>query len=400
MAEFFPVFFSLACLAILGGLEILLIKLLNRRWWQKRLIRGSAFILPGVGLITISVWVAGIYLEKKTIMFAGATLTALDLILILALMLSLPISGLINFIHDRMEKRQKGQQPTDTRGVNMPKRRLLKSAAAVMPVAALTSGLSGIANAFADVRVYKIDVPIPNLPPDLEGLKILHISDIHIGYYIELQDVEAVLEMARPFAPDLILATGDISDRLEVYGDCLDLMDQFNAPLGTYASIGNHEYFRGFRQVRRIFDKNPVPLLLNEGALLRKGNTEIYIGGADDPRSMRRIDESFFHQTIERSLRDAPGDSFKILMSHRPNAFDIAASYDIPLTFAGHTHGGQFGFAGQSIFETFFSGKYLWGLYENGSSRMYTSSGVGHWFPFRLGCPAEAPIIELRRVET
>jgi predicted MPP superfamily phosphohydrolase len=88
---------------------------------------------------------------------------------------------------------------------------------------------------------------------------------------------------------------------------------------------------------------------------------------------------------------------FKILMSHRPDAFDYAASQGINLTLAGHTHGGQIGFMGRSLFDSYWADRYLWGEYRQGRSALYTSSGVGHWFPFRLGCPPEAPIIELRR---
>jgi predicted MPP superfamily phosphohydrolase len=86
------------------------------------------------------------------------------------------------------------------------------------------------------------------------------------------------------------------------------------------------------------------------------------------------------------------------LMTHRPDAFPPAAERDIDLMLAGHTHGGQVGFAGRSILESSLPGRYLWGKYLLGQSQLYTSCGVGHWFPFRLGCPTEAPIIELKSV--
>ena len=69
------------------------------------------------------------------------------------------------------------------------------------------------------------------------------------------------------------------------------------------------------------------------------------------------------------------------------------------LTLSGHTHGGQIGLGGRSIFEYLGGpGQYLWGEYNSGSGKLYTSAGVGHWFPFRLGCPAEAPVLVLRSI--
>jgi predicted MPP superfamily phosphohydrolase len=82
-------------------------------------------------------------------------------------------------------------------------------------------------------------------------------------------------------------------------------------------------------------------------------------------------------------------------MAHRPDAFNAAVELDIDLTLSGHTHGGQVGLGGRSFWSLFAPGSYLRGLYRKEKSRLYVSSGIGHWFPFRLGCPSEAPIIEL-----
>jgi len=279
----------------------------------------------------------------------------------------------------------------------MPRRKFLKAAAGVVPVVSVSAGISGVAHAFSGIKVYQKPIHIKNLPPALEGFKILHLSDIHIGYYVWLHHIEQLLTDARDFAPDIILATGDLSDRLDVYGDLLDLIHQFKAPMGAFASIGNHEYYRGIKQVLNIFSRSPVPLLLNEGVTLdRKGQT-IYLGGADDPRYLSMLSGDFFQRTVDETMASAPSDAYNILMSHRPEGFTYASEVGVNLTLAGHHHGTQIGFAGRSVFESLMPKKYLWGIYENGHNRLYTSAGVGHWFPFRLGCPAEAPILELRQ---
>jgi predicted MPP superfamily phosphohydrolase len=403
MTELYPVFFATAVIFILSGIVILFFRLLNRRWWQKRWIRRSSLLLPLAGMVAILVWTLGIFALKKTVMIIGSSLAALSMVLILALLLSLPISGIINFINDWIEKREKKSrgevpvkaEPDATSMTAIPRRKFLKGAAAVVPVAALSTGISGVAHAFTDIKVYHKPVVFNNLPPQLEGLKILHLSDIHIGYYVWLEHVATALEAARAYKPDLILATGDLSDRLDVYGDLLDMIYRFDAPLGVYASLGNHEYYRGIKQVLKIFSQSPVPLLVNDGAVIEWNGYPVYLAGADDPRYLSRKETGFFKRTIDAAMTDVPSGAFSILMSHRPEGFDYAAETGVDLTLAGHHHGTQIGFGGRSVFEEMMPKKYLWGVYEKGPSRLYTSAGVGHWFPFRLGCPAEAPVLEL-----
>ena len=105
----------------------------------------------------------------------------------------------------------------------------------------------------------------PDLPAELEGLKILHLSDIHIGPYIQLADLEALLARAAQAAPDLVLITGDICDHNPEYLATLRLIESVPTRLGSYASLGNHEYMRGIRRIRRRFDQTSIPLLVNDG---------------------------------------------------------------------------------------------------------------------------------------
>lgn len=404
MTELYPVFFAAAVFAILSGILILFLKLLNRRWWRNKWIKRGAYLLPLLGIISITVWTLGIFSYKKMIMIIGAATAAATLVLIFALLLSLPVSAVFNSIYDWIERRgKKGKRhdsvdskPDVGQKNGIPRRRFLKAAAAVAPALAVSSGISGVAHAFTSVKVYLKPIYFDNLPPAVEGLRILHLSDIHIGYYTWLEDVERLLDKAKQFEPDILLATGDLCDRLDVYGDLLRLFAQFNAPLGAYASIGNHEHFRGFQQIVKIFGQSEVPLLLNEGVILERNGGPLFIGGADDPKYLSMLADDFFERTIDRVLSSAPSEAFSILLSHRPEGFDYASEVGIDLTVAGHHHGTQVGFGGRSIFESVMPAKYLWGSYDRGPSRLYTSAGVGHWFPFRLGCPAEAPVLELK----
>jgi predicted MPP superfamily phosphohydrolase len=256
----------------------------------------------------------------------------------------------------------------------------------------------GFGRGFMSANVYGREITLDSLPPELDGLKVLHLSDLHLRHYVTLEHLEDVLRRAEPMKPDLILVTGDIADDLRQLPDALSMISQLNPPLGTFASLGNHEYFRGLDEVRSIFHKSTVPLFVDRGTRITHRGKGIFVGGIDDPRFMRSRETGpeFYSTALDKTLLDAASDDTTLIMSHRPNAFDSARERSVDLVLAGHTHGGQIGFMGRSVLETAFPENYLWGHYHRGNSHLYTSSGMGHWLPFRLGCPPEAPVINLR----
>jgi hypothetical protein len=237
----------------------------------------------------------------------------------------------------------------------------------------------------------------PNLPPQLHGLRILHLSDLHLGWFLTVRDLEAALARAAALQPDLILFTGDVADQLDQLAPALKFAEALAPRLGVFASIGNHEYYRGIRAVRRTYERVGTPLLLESGVTLEVDGARLRLSGADDPVNLRGDLSSFLAATVDRSLDGAPSDAFHLLMCHRPTGFVPAAAQGVHLTLAGHTHGAQLGLRGRSLLEPLMRDAYLWGAYQRGSSRLYTSAGFGHWFPFRLNCPTEAPIIVLER---
>lgn len=390
--------FSSSIVLIFGLVEVVLLRLLHRDWWQKRWIRWSAIGLPVVGVGGVGLWLIGEYNSLYWLVYPGAIASVIAFVLEVCLMLSLPFSGLLAWFHRIAERRAKRRSEKNPDVVDQRRRVLLKATAAALPVATLSLGVSGVGRSMGSAMVYLRPMKFDNLPPDLDGLRILHISDLHLRHYIKLPHLEEILLDAEPFQPDLVLLTGDIADDLTMLGDALSMTDQLGARLGAYASLGNHEYFRGVTTVRRIADRSPVPLLVDTGLMLPVEGNNLYLGAIDDPRRMRDVDNDFFRHTIDRAMQNHVGNSFSLLMSHRPDALDAASEAGVNLTLAGHTHGGQMGVLGRSVFEPMWPERYLWGPYTRGKSRLHTSSGAGHWFPFRLGCPPEAPVIELRRV--
>jgi predicted MPP superfamily phosphohydrolase len=394
MRSLYPVIFSIVLITLFGLLQVLFFRFFNKQFWDKKWLKYISWTLPLAGIIGVTLWGFGEYWTIDWLAYPGAITAVLIFIFEFCLILSLPVSGVVHFINWIWEKifssKEKPESPLDKN-----RRLFLRSTAAAIPLVALSAGGMGVARAMSDVNVCKKQIKFDNLPDNLTGMKILHLSDIHLRHYVTLNDLERILIKAEKHSPDMTLITGDIADDLKLLPDALKMVYGLNSSLGAYACLGNHEYFRGLNRVYKTFDESEIPLLVDKGITINKGNSSIFIGGLDDPRFMGAKDLSFFKTAIDKTIVDRPDVDFTILMSHRPDALDYASEKQVDLILAGHTHGGQIGFNRQSLFESYFPDRYLWGHYKLRQSHLYTSSGVGHWFPFRLGCPAEAPIIEL-----
>lgn len=395
MRNFYPIVFAVVFILSVGIVEILLLWLLNKVWWKRQLIRRGAIALPLVGSVMVLAWGLGEYHAISWLAYIGAVLAVLAFMSEVALMLSLPISGVIHLLHTfktyLAKKRNNGAE------LDQNRRDFLKATAAAVPLITIAGSVSGVTKSFGDVKVYKREMLIEDLPSDFEGLKILQISDPHLRHYVTLNDIEQLCADAAPLQPDLTLVTGDVADDLKQLLPALNMINDLKTPLGAYACLGNHEYYRGIEEVYRIYEKAPVPLLVDDAVKIAVKNSRLTLGSTNDPVGFGSRHQEFYRDSIERILtRENPGD-LTVLMAHRPDALDLAAQYGINLVLSGHTHGGQIGIGGRSVFESVWPDRYLWGEYSRGKTKLYTSCGVGHWFPFRLGCQREAPVFELHR---
>jgi predicted MPP superfamily phosphohydrolase len=390
---FFFIIFVSVLILIFGAIQLVLLRKLNRIWWDKKWIRRAAWSLPIIGVLSMVLFGVAQYHQIGWLSTATAPLSVVAVVLEIALMFSLPISGAVHLTERLLSK----HKPPADELADRNRRVFLKSAAAAVPLVSIASGLTGVSSAYADTRIRPMTFRLSDLPPSLEGLRILQLSDLHLGHYLTLESLERITEEARTHAPDLVLVTGDVSDDLRILPSALDIIHGLQPRLGCYASLGNHEYFRGITEVRSAFERSPIPLLVNGYVVLGSGDKAILLGGLDDPVRLSAVDKDFFPRCLRAAFDGAPSDRFTLLMSHRPDVFPYAAGQGVQLTLSGHTHGGQIGFDGRSVLEEAFPHSYLWGEYAIDSSRLYTTCGAGHWFPFRLGCPAEAPLITLER---
>lgn len=269
--------------------------------------------------------------------------------------------------------------------------------------------LASLAISFYGNRIEKnydvenfFDVPVKNLPPELENFKLAQISDIHLGAYYSLERLEALLQRVADAKPDLLAITGDIFDDAGMNPDAIKLVDSFTDKFkfGIYYIHGNHEHFRGIHAIEQMIKQTNINMLVNRS---KNVTSKLYIHGVDypsrapitssnDKEQAERFKEAR-HSYVAGTMVNVPDDAVKILLAHHPEFIDDGAEGNFVLTLTGHTHGSQFGIFGVPLFPVF---KYTRGLIKIGDSIGYVHSGNGSWFPFRLGCPPEIAYFTLK----
>jgi predicted MPP superfamily phosphohydrolase len=278
------------------------------------------------------------------------------------------------------------------------RRALIRAGSASLPAMAAMTSASGFLTAQSGPTTPVVHFRWPDLHPDLDGLRVLQLSDLHLGACLGLDDLARGLRAARGLAPDLVVLTGDLADDPALIAPALRMVHALGARYGALASLGNHEYLHGIEVTRPAYERSPVPLLVGTSRVLQVGRARLVVGGADDPVHMGGDIAWMVRPSIEAAMRAAPRDAdFRLLLCHRPEGLLPASEAGFDLVLSGHTHGGQLGFLGRSLFDKLRPGHYWWGRYARGRCRLYTTSGFGHWFPFRFGCPTEMPLIVLER---
>ena len=248
------------------------------------------------------------------------------------------------------------------------------------------------------------DIPIKNLPPELENFKIAQISDVHLGAYFSLERLENLLQKISDAKPDLLAITGDIFDDNKINSKAIQLVNSFcdKFKFGIFYIHGNHEHHRGIASIEAELHKTKIHWLVNSSENV---TSKRFILGVDYPPTAPimssggrgDLDEKFYQQKrdfVEQALKNVPYDAVCILLAHHPEFIDDGAEKNIPLTLTGHTHGGQIGIFGLSLVPVF---KYTRGMVRNENSFGYVHVGNGSWFPFRLGCSPEIAYFTLRK---
>jgi len=266
--------------------------------------------------------------------------------------------------------------------------------------------------------IERVDVPVANLPPELDGLRVVQLSDIHIGDYMPPHEIARAVDMANDLQPDISFVTGDFvssaGDPLEV---CIVELSRLRAPLGVWGCNGNHEIYAGAEDdAERLFHEKGMRLLRSQSAVVEHNGAAFNLLGVDYQRDHMTSGEDAGPESMLREIgplvrRDMPN----ILLSHNPNSFHRAAELGIELSLAGHTHGGQVKveIVDHSVSPARLMTPFVAGLYHlpmNGhagaatgsnslqKAALYVNRGLGTiGFPVRLGVPPEITLLTLRR---
>ncbi len=237
------------------------------------------------------------------------------------------------------------------------------------------------------VRLRTADVPLPGLPGELDGLRIVHLADFHLGLPSRgRRAVERAVEWAAERRPDLVCISGDLISHPRGEPVLRELLARLRVP--TYAVLGNHdvEHSRDpFSRSAGLTDLAPARLLVDDSETLELRGRRVQVVGVDPRTYRRRIAEPWLHADPDADLR--------ILLCHFPYVLDRLPAGSFDLVLAGHLHDGQitipYGFGKVRL--AHMNWRYTEGLYVRGETTMHVSAGLGTTFvPFRFFARPEA----------
>ena len=264
----------------------------------------------------------------------------------------------------------------------------------IMLGSALALSGFGVWQAVRVPNVRTVEVVLPRLPAELDGFRLVQLTDLHVSRLYQTPWVQAVVEKTNALNPDLILITGDLIDGTpQDRADDVSPLRDLKARLGVFAIPGNHEYYAEYRQWQSAFAGLGLRMLLNEHVLIaEKGQTLVFAGVTD--RTAARIGAPM--PDVHAALAGAPKDAVTVLMDHQPRNARTNAGTGVDLQLSGHTHGGQV--LGLHLVTRYVNGGFVSGLYQIDRMQLYVSRGAGLWpgFPIRLGVPSEITEIVLR----
>jgi len=242
-------------------------------------------------------------------------------------------------------------------------------------------------------EVRETELRLKGLSADLDGLRIVQISDIHYGPYLDRKDLQRVVGMANELRPQIAFLTGDFitreGDPLE---ECLDEVAKLRADSGLWGCLGNHEEFaRCSDLTERYAAEKGIQVLRKRAQALRFGDSKINLIGVDYQR------QSSGYLAGVGDLVDP--SAFNVLLSHNPDVFPTAAAAGCDLTLSGHTHGGQITveIVEQTLNPGRFFTPFVVGPYRIGEKAAYVTRGVGTVnMPMRIGAMPEIATLVLR----
>ena len=273
-------------------------------------------------------------------------------------------------------------------------RRTRRPAPPATPLRALAAGIAEAARqAFAEPYLLKVEhhqIGLRRLPRSLDGLRIVHLSDIHHSPFTGTEQIERAIEATNNLEPDLIALTGDyVSHESSYAAPCAELMGRLRARYGVYAVLGNHDHWTDAALITDLFRAEGIQVLVNQGMRFELHGAAFWLAGVDD--TMVGLED------LPLALAGARRDEMKLLLAHNPVILRRASRAGVDLVLSGHTHGGQVTWRSERSPSGRPRRRLLRGLGRQNETQIYVTRGLGTVvLPIRYGCPPEVSLLELR----
>lgn len=252
--------------------------------------------------------------------------------------------------------------------------------------------------------VRRHEASFDDLPEGLDGLRIVQLSDLHVGPHTPRGHLRRIVEAVRAERPDLLAITGDQVDDHDLdVAHFARAFGELRAPLGVYAIAGNHDVYAGWDGVRVGMERMGLVVLVNDAIAVERGGARLWIAGTGDPAGLHWPAEGGAKAApdVERALAHVPPGSFVLALAHNPALWPALARRGVQLTLSGHTHHGQLSIPALnwSLASPFL--EHAMGSHQRGGSLLYINPGTNYWgIPLRLGAWPEVTVVTLRRGPT
>jgi uncharacterized protein len=361
---------------------------ISRSLWRKhpdRRARAAILLFDGLVLFGYLCTYADpprlLHLPGRPAELAGAA--ALAYLITASLML--PVHWAVTRIRRRFDR------PADE-----SRRRVLTAAGNLALAAPFAAVAYGTFIERTNFHVREINLPVAGLAPGLEGLRILQLSDIHMGAFLSERDLAKIVDASMEHRAHLAVITGDlISMRGDPLDACIRQLARVKADAGVFGCMGNHErYAMAERYCQTAAARVGIQFLRQQARVLRFGGGRLNLAGVD-----HQSHHGGKEYLVGAENLKAP-DAFNLLLSHNPDVLPVAAGQGWNAMLSGHTHGGQINveILDQSITPARFLTPYIYGTYRKENTTAYVTRGIGSiGIPTRIGAPPEITVIRLRK---
>ncbi len=371
-------------------------------WWADRCLRGAGRTLRaalGLAVLALLAGYVWVLLARRDVVTTPIPAAWYALVLLWGL-IALPFLAVPSMLGwsiwslaQRIFLGRKKFQPPENDS-SWTRRRWLKTLATTLPVMLTYGTAAWSLPKFARFRVRELTISLTDLPIELDGMRIAHVTDTHVGKFTRGSVLDEIVAATNALESDLVLFTGDLIDNtIRDLPAAVEMVQRLKAKSGVFLVEGNHDLFDDPAGFEKTVREGGIAMLRNQAATVNVRGQLVQLLGI-----IWNATEAKIAADVDSVVNLLEPTAFPILLAHHPHAFDRAAERGIPLTLAGHTHGGQMMLndklgAGPAMF------RYWSGLYQKSGQTLVVGNGTGNWFPVRVNAPAEIIHLTLRRAK-